>query len=300
MIMNKWPLLLFLGFLSSLANAQEKEQQSYIIPYIGWNQEKLNWNIAGNENGQYPNVLSELKWQQLRGPEMGIISAVSISSRFQVRWNFSYQAITSGTVNDTDYAGDNRALKTAEFNLQADKGYTIKTRLELSYLLWTNQTFSFRPHAGYFGSYQKLYMLDGDTPLIPGKELKSTYKPEWHGAVLGLETNFKKENWNVNLDISGMYFPQYSATANWNLREELRRPVSFEHRSKGKGFDTGLRIGYQLGQRIQPFISARYTQIEAGKGTDKLYMANGDIYKSRLNEVNSTSISFGIGVKVLF
>lgn len=166
-----------LSFLSSLANAQEKERQSYIIPYVGWNQEKLNWNIAGNENGQYPNVLSELKWQQLRGPEMGIISAVSISSRFQVRWNFSYQAITSGTVNDTDYAGDNRALKTAEFNLQADKGYTIKTRLELSYLLWTNQTFSFRPHAGYFGSYQKLYMLDGDTPLIPGKELKAPINP---------------------------------------------------------------------------------------------------------------------------
>lgn len=73
MIMNKWPILLFLGFLTSLASAQEKERQSYIIPYVGWSQEKLNWNIAGNENGQYPNVLSELKWQQLRGPEMGII-----------------------------------------------------------------------------------------------------------------------------------------------------------------------------------------------------------------------------------
>ena len=66
------------------------------------------------------------------------------------KWDFSYQAITSGTVNDTDYAGDNRALKTAEFNLQTDKGFTIKTRLELSYLLWSNQTFSFSPHAGYF------------------------------------------------------------------------------------------------------------------------------------------------------
>ena len=42
--------------------------------------------------------------------------------------------------------------------------------------------------------------------LFP-KRIKSTYKPEWHGAVLGLETHFKKENWNVNLDISGMYFP---------------------------------------------------------------------------------------------
>lgn len=76
--------------------------------------------------------------------------------------------------------------------------------------------------------------------------------------------------------------------------------LSASNTDQGKGFDTGLRIGYQLGQRIQPFISARYTQIEAGKGTDKLYMANGDIYKSRLNEVNSSSISFGIGVKILF
>ncbi|MCT4263271.1 omptin family outer membrane protease [Elizabethkingia anophelis] len=295
MIMNKWYTILLISFYYSIY-AQESPRKSYITPYIGWKQQKFNWNIAGNENGEYPNVLSELKWQQLSGPEMGIISALSISSRFQVKWNFSYQAITSGKVNDTDYAGDNRAFKTAEFNLKADKGYTIKTRLDLSYLLWSNQIFSFSPYAGYFGSYQKLYMLDGDTPLIPGKELRSTYKPQWHGAVLGLETNFKKDNWNVNLDISGMYFPQYSATADWNLREELRRTVSFEHRSKGAGFDAGLRIGYQIGQRIQPFVSAQYTQIKAGKGTDKLYMANEDIYTSRLNEVNYFCFSFNIGI----
>ncbi|HFI4797885.1 omptin family outer membrane protease [Elizabethkingia anophelis] len=293
--MNKWYTILLISLYYSIY-AQEGQRKSYIIPNIGWKQEELNWNIAGNENGQYPNVLSELKWQQLSGPEMGIISGLSISSRFQVKWDFSYQVITSGKVNDTDYAGDNRALKTAEFNLQADKGYTIKTRLELAYLLWSNQTFSFSPHVGYFGSYQMLYMLDGDAPLIPGKELRSTYKPQWHGAVLGLETSFKKDNWNVNLDISGMYFPQYSATADWNLREELRRTVSFEHRSKGAGFDEGLRIGYQIGQRIQPFVSAQYTQIKAGKGTDKLYMANEDIYTSRLNEVNYFCFSFNIGI----
>ena len=114
-----------------------------------------------------------------------------------------------------------------------------------------------------------------------------------------LRNTLQKENWNVNLDISGMYFPNILPLQT-GIFGRTQKACQLRTRSKGKGFDTGLRIGYLLGQRIQPFISARYTQIEAGKGTDKLYMANGDIYKSRLNEVNSSSISFGIGVKILF
>lgn len=299
MIMNKWFYLLFFSFFSLLINAQEREQQSYILPYLDWSQEKFDWNIAGNENGQYPNILSELQWKDLRGPKMGIKSAISILSKFQLKLDLSYKIITAGKVSDTDYAGDNRFVKTSELNLQANKGSTIQTRIELSYLLWSNQEFSFSPHLGYYGSYQTLYMLDGDIPLIAGKELKSTYKPQWHGVIFGIETNFRNKRWDVSLDVSGTYLPHYSAKANWNLREELRQPISFEHKSKAVQWNTGLCIGYQFGKQIEPFISINYTQLTVGKGTDTLYKANGTFHKAQLNEAHANNISVGIGLKIL-
>ena len=96
-------------------------------------------------------------------------------------------------------------LKLPEFNLEIK---VIQLKPVWNYLIFSGLTKHslFRPHAGYFGSYQKLYMLDGDTPLIPGKELKAPINPMARCSSW-LKTNSKRKNWNVNLDISGMYFP---------------------------------------------------------------------------------------------
>ena len=298
MTMNKSYFLLLFCILPFLIQAQAKRQPSSISPYVNWSEENLNWNIAGNEQGQYPNVLSELDWRDLRGPSVGVESVISLSSKFRLKTDLNYKEITRGTVKDTDYAGDNRFLKTSELDLQADKGHSFYTRIELSYLLWSNHHFYFNTHIGYYGAYQTLYMLDGDVPLIEGKKLNSTYKPQSHGVIMGLETNFIHQNWNADFDISAIYLPSYTTKATWNLREELRQPTSFKHKSKGVGWRTGLHIGYQLTQRIQPFFSVHYTHTKINKGTDKLFKANGTTHTAQLNEVHSNSLSIGLGVKV--
>ncbi|MEC4053840.1 hypothetical protein VSP10_13715 [Myroides odoratimimus] len=296
--MRKNYLLLCLILLSTYLSGQVKSPPSYIIPYLHWNQEKLNWNIAGNEFGQYPNVLSELEWEKLYGPEIGTEAALTVWSKFQVKLDLSYKTTLSGRVTDTDYAGDNRLVTTSELNLESDKGHHIKTRLELSYLAWSNDFWSISPHIGYWASYQKLYMLDGDIPLIPQKKLNSKYSPQLQGITLGVQTYFRHHKWETSLDLTGIYLPYYTAKATWNLREELRQPLSFKHKSKGVGYNSTLRIGYQLARHIQPFVSASYTHIKIKKGTDELFKANGTTHTAQLNEVHSSGLSLGIGVKI--
>jgi outer membrane protease len=301
--MHRYYLLLSLYFISLVIHGQNPKQSPkqspYIIPYTSWDTEELNWDIAGNESGKYPNLLSELKWQNLNGPKLGIISGIPITTKLELKLDLSYKIIVSGKVNDSDYAGDNKAVKTAEFNLQANKGHSIKTSLELSYLLLNHQDFTLSIHAGYLGYYKTLYMLDKDAPLNPDKALKSTYKPRYHGVIYGLQTTYTIHNWQATLDISGIHIPSYLANGNWNLREELQHPVSFSHKSKASGYNLDMRLGYQINKNLQPFITINYTQLDANKGTDELYKINGKTHITQLNRVHSSSFSIGIGMKIL-
>ncbi|MDM1384369.1 omptin family outer membrane protease [Myroides marinus] len=296
--MHKYYLLLSLYFISLSVHAQNPKQSPYIIPYTTWDTEELNWDIAGNESGKFPNLLSEIKWKDLSGPKLGIISGIPITPKLKLKLELSYKTIISGKVNDSDYAGDNKAVKTAEFNLQADKGHSIKTSLELSYLLLNRQDFTLNIHAGYLGYYKTLYMLDSDTPLNKDKKLNSTYKPRYHGVIYGLQTSYTIHNWQATLDISGIHLPSYLANANWNLREELQHPISFTHKSKASGYNLALHLGYHISKNLQPFITANYTQLDASKGTDKLYKINGNTHTTQLNRVHSSNFHIGVGIKI--
>lgn len=247
-------IVLFCFILFSLAAlTQDKAPKFTIMPVVSWNQEKLDWNIAGDENGQNPNILSELKWRKIRGAEIGFSSTVALSSLFRATIAIRHFWINQGVVNDSDYASDNRAVKTADDNFKADQGHATNIRAELSYPIRTNEKFALRTHVGYFGRYQTLYMLDGPQPLVEGKVLKSTYKPRWHGLILGLNTDYRMDSWNFHMDISGLYFPRYSANANWNLQEDFNHPISFTHKASGMGWESASRAPSK--QRILPFFT---------------------------------------------
>lgn len=296
--MKKYLALFCSSIFALTALAQEKKPKLTITPVIGWNQEKLDWNIAGDENGQNPNILSELKWRKLRGPEIGLSSTVALSSVLHADVAFSHFWISQGTVNDADYASDNRAVKTADYDFKANRGHSSNIRAEIFYTIGTTEKFAFAAHTGYFGRYQTLYMLDGVTPLVEGKELKSTYKPRWHGLILGLKTDYHTDYWSFLLDLSGLYFPRYSANANWNLQEDFSHPISFTHKAKGLGWEANFRLERQVAKTIFPFVQIGYTGLKTGTGTDQLFKIDGTSTISQLNAVQSSSFRLGLGVSI--
>nr|WP_288813142.1 hypothetical protein [uncultured Sphingobacterium sp.] len=298
--MKNYITLLSLGLLSGVTIAQENTTKLTIMPSIAWNQEKLDWNIAGDENGKNPNVLSELKWRKLRGPELGISSVVTLSPEVEAMVSISHFYITQGIVNDSDYASDNRTEKTADFDFKADRGHATSARAEIYYSIRKTEKFYLAAHTGYFGRYQTLYMLDGEQPLVVGKELKSTYKPRWHGIILGLNTAYHVDQWHVWMGISGLYFPRYSANANWNLQEEFNHPISFTHKAKGMGWEAYLQLQRQVAKAIYPFLQVGYTGLTTRTGTDQLFKADGTSLTTQLNDVNSSSFRIGLGARIQF
>ncbi|MGE8380804.1 MAG: hypothetical protein ACN6PN_20725 [Sphingobacterium sp.] len=298
--MKKYLALFCSSLFALAAPAQEKKSKFTIIPVIGWNQEKLDWNIAGDENGQNPNILSELKWRKLRGPEIGISSTIALSSALQAEVAFRHFWISQGTVNDADYASDNRAVKTADYDFKANRGHSSNIRVEIFNTIRTTEKLAFTAHTGYFGRYQTLYMLDGAQPLVESKELKSTYKPRWHGLILGLKTDYHTDHWSLLLDVSGIYFPRYSANANWNLQEDFNHPISFTHKAKGMGWEVNFRLERQVTKSISPFVQIGYTGLSTRTGTDQLFKADGTSTISQLNAVHSSSLRLGLGVHMKF
>lgn len=297
--MKKNVILLPLFLCSSAIFGQGKQMKFSLTPEISWSHEQLNWSIAGDEHGKNPNILSELKWKNLQGPQIGISSSKKIVRRVHLEAAFRYQWITTGTVNDADYASDNRAAKTSDLNLNANKGHTVQAKAELYYILLSTRRFSILPHTGLFLKHQTVYMLDGEVPLIDGKELKSTYKPKWQGLSLGVRTSYYADQWEITLDVNGHYFPRYSARANWNLQENFSHPTSFIHKARGMGWVTGLYVSRPMSQKVMPFLRVWYSGLSTGSGKDYLYKADGTMSTSHLNGVRSESFSVGIGARIV-
>lgn len=293
-------LIPFLSVLPLCAHAQESIGTFTVQPTVGWSQQQVDWSIAGDQNGQHPNVLSELKWKKIRGPEIGLASAYRLTSAIVLLGNFRYQHIVSGTVNDSDYAGDNRAVTTAAYDLPADRGYTIDAKAELSYAIALSPLLSLQPHAGYIGRFQQLYMLDGETPLISGRELKSTYSPSWHGLTLGLAASYRMGLWKLSLDMAGVFIPSYSSKANWNLQDNFNHPVSFRHKSKGKGWNGHFELSQKTNKNIYPFLYISCSVAAMDHGKDILYLSDASLYYSRLNGVHSRSLQAGLGAKIVW
>ncbi|MGS2741716.1 hypothetical protein [Sinomicrobium sp. M5D2P17] len=290
-------LLFFLLFTCNDVLAQEfPEYKLSIHPYVKYRQEDLRWSIAGDVNGQNPNILSELIWKRLQGPQVGLMIQKNISRRFSVQADMSYMGVTTGRVTDTDYRRDDRQDISFDENLRSDRGYSLSFDARLQYLVYIHPKVSILPFLGFTNKYQHVFMLDNEIPLIKGSVLKSTYTPHWYGGTAGGVFVFNAGKARISLEVSGDLV-KYSAKANWNLRSELAHPVSFKHSATGKGVNAQLFVAYPLCENIYITLNADISHAETGNGTDKTFYESGKKVYTRLNSVVNKSYGLGFGLK---
>ncbi|MGS2761239.1 hypothetical protein [Sinomicrobium sp. M5D2P9] len=290
-------LLFFLLFTCNDVLAQEfPEYKLSIHPYVKYRQEDLRWSIAGDVNGQNPNILSELIWKRLQGPQVGLMVQKKISGRFSVQADMSYMGVTTGRVTDTDYREDNRQDISYDERLQSDRGYALTFDARLQYLVYTHPKVSIIPFLGFTNKYQHVFMLDNEVPLMEGSILKSTYTPHWYGGTAGGVFVFNAGKARIFLEVSGDLV-KYSAKANWNLRSEFAHPVSFKHSATGKGVNAQLFVEYPLYENMYVTLNADISHAETGTGTDKTFYQSGKKVYTRLNSVVNKSYGLGVGLK---
>lgn len=273
----------------------------------GYRQDNLDWNIAGDINGNNPNILSELTWTDLEIFQLEFGLERRFKRNFKLGGTLAYGLIFDGQNQDSDYLGDNRTLEFSRSNNSADGDDTWDLSVAFGYeFLFGSGTIGLTPLFGLSYHAQKLQITDGFQtipPLGPFPGLNSSYDASWYGPWTGLDFFFgilRKDRMTLRHEfkfgVEYHFYAEYYAKANWNLRSDFAHPKSFEHETDGSGIIFKGGYKYFFDARWSLDFNGKYQKWETDPGIDRVFFSNGTVVETRLNEVNWDSYSLMIGV----
>ncbi len=285
--------------------------ETELIVSAGYRRDDLDWNIAGDANGNNPNVLSELTWDDLESYQVQFRGSLVIPNIIALRAVADYGWIFDGQNQDSDYLGDNRTFEFSRSNNSADDGEVWDASLAIGYPFRTGQTVisTITPLVGYSHHEQNLTMTGGYQTIPPAGSfpgLDSSYDTEWQGPWVGIDMRFRAGEIRNFAERFETYFSyeyhwaDYHAEADWNLRDDFQHPKSFEHDADGNGWIIRTGFNFALQRHIALNFNFDYQNWSTDDGTDKVFYADGTTAKTRLNEVNWTSYAVGLGLSVRF
>lgn len=276
---------------------------------IGYRMDNLDWNIAGDQYGSNPNILSELEFNDLEIYQAGLELKVTVN-RIYFRASVCLGEITDGESTDSDYDQDNRSGLYSRSKSEINNNDVQDRSVGLGYQFdFFKRRLKIAPLIGTSCHEQNIRMTDGvqtvatsgRTPAlgpIPG--LRSTYETEWTSWWLGMDISLELTT-NLSLFSSLEYhLVDYDAKANWSLREDFAHPVSFTHEADGNA--TAIKIGISHFFVEHWAIGLLYSRQKwsAGGGYDRLFLATGQTTTTKLNEVNWDSRSINLSLSCRF
>jgi outer membrane autotransporter protein len=277
----------------------------------GYRNDELDWNIAGDINGNNPNVVSELTWDDLESYQLKFQGGLVWPNLIAVRGSLAYGWLFDGKNQDSDYLGDNRTFEFSRSNNTTDEDEVWDASLAVGYPARFGRTViaTVTPLVGYSHHEQQLNISDGyqTIPSVgPFEGLDSSYDTKWKGPWIGIDMHFKAaeiksfaHRFETYLTYE-YHWADFEAEANWNLRDDLAHPKSFSHDTNGNGFVIGAGINYRLTQHWALNFNFDYQDWSTDSGTIKFFLADGTTHKQQLNEVNWTSYAFMMGLSLRF
>lgn len=263
-----------------------------IIASTGTTNFNLKWAIAGNMEGQNPNVLSELIWNDLKGYNYNFKVVYRISNRFTISSQLNNTRIKSGKVTDIDYATDDREEVSSNSIFNSNKGYLRNLNSNMAYKIHSNHI-ELAVFLGIDYKQQNLTLLQGNREF---ENLDSYYKNNWFGPQTGFIAGYKL-NQKLNTTLTFMLERHfYNATANWNLRNDFKHPESFRHKTVVYGFSPSIVFEYLIKDNLGLFCNLNSYYTTSRHGSDILYYRNNDVSRTRLNFVESTIHSINVGL----
>ncbi len=284
--------------------------QTEFLLSTGYRVDDLDWNIAGDINGNNPNIISELEWEGLESFQLKIANKTVLNQLFLLRGSLAYGWIFDGENQDSDYAGDDRTFEFSRSNNNSDKGNMLDASFGLGWQFsFGRSDFVMAPVIGYSYHEQNLTMTDGYQTIPPSGPfpgLDSTYETEWKGPFIGLDFTFRTDEKNkITPEIETFitieyHWADFYAEADWNLRTDFAHPKSYEHEADGHGFilNTGLKFIFNYHWLLN--INLDYQNWSTDPGIIRFFNADGTTPKQRLNEVNWTSYAIMAGIEYHF
>lgn len=291
--------------------------KSHLRVNAGYRRDELDWNIAGDLNGQNPNVLSELQWE-LDMIEYKAEGQYVFLDSFVLDGMVAYSDAFDGENQDSDYLGNNRTFEFSRSNNQSDAkavdystgiGYRMNLdryarEVDVEHL-WVTAL------AGYSRHELDINITDG-FQTIPATGafdgLASQYDAQWDSPWVGLEALGSRKR------LSGFarfeyHLADYEAEADWNLRPTFQHPVSFRHEAEGYGMVFKIGMDYEIKPWWTIGILTDLQTWKAKEGVDRTFFTDqavidlglsGNEIQTRLNEVNWDSMAFMFSTRFLF
>ena len=217
-------LVSILFCLSMLTTPAIAATQFDIFP--SYRQDNFIWNKAGLND--FPNVLSELKWENLRIQGIKGVLKHDMGKRHFLEASGGWGWIYSGANQDSDYDGDNRTEEYSRSNNTADHGNVFDLSLALGWKLQDKPTRRTSLLAGYAINSQNLTMTNGMQTIPPDGPfpgLNAAYKGLWRGPWLGIAHEQKlHKKWALMTRVE-YHLPNFNGEAHWNLRPDLAHPL---------------------------------------------------------------------------
>ena len=281
----------------------------------GYRQDDMDWNVAGDIHGENPTILSELTWKNLLIHEFRLGIRADLKNSFYLKGSINYGVIVEGENQDSDFAEDNRQMEFSRSNNDAGRGSTLDSLIGAGYRLRLfSKSLSVIPLAGYSYHRQNLTMTDGyqsitwtGGPSLGSFDgLDSSYDAEWWGPWAGIDLILEMERFTktpapVSLYAGYAYhWATYYAEADWNLRDDFQHPKSFEHEADGTGMVVNLGIRIHLYDRCSLTFGYETETWSTEEGTDRVFLTDGTVSETRLNEVNRHTEIFLMGFLIRF
>lgn len=300
--------LLFSSIIKSqdVSDADSSYNTFYIKLTGGINNNDFKWSIAGPKNT--PNILSELHWYDIKSFSTGIEFEGTVYKGLFCSADATYGSIYKGKNRDSDYGDDNKINEVFRSINRSDKGNLWNVSLGVGYMIPLSVgelKCKVGPSLGYYYGSQKFFITDAMQEIPFNAQIigvNSTYKTKWKSNLgwIGLNLYIEfAERWWINM-IYKYHDVVYYAEADWNLIDEFMHPKSFEHSAFGYGLQGDWSFGYKISNHISLNINIEYNNWTTGKGTDKLFKADGTTPITRLNNVTYHSFGVLTGISIVF
>ncbi|MGB8598826.1 MAG: hypothetical protein WCD07_03205 [Burkholderiales bacterium] len=263
---------------------------------VGLRQDSLRWSIA--DAGA--NIASEVKWSSMFITQLRGAAKLNLPNNWQVRGAISAGGVRSGNNQDSDFADSNRTQEFSRSNNSSGgsaRDFSIAVGKKLRRADFPNgDTLHLVPLLGLSLHQQNFTMFNGVQTIpangpFPG--LGNGYDTKWQSAWAGLEA-LRGMGEKLTLNAKGeMHLVDYSAEANWNLRNDFAHPVSFKHSATGLGLALGVGGTYRYNKNFLMNAALDYQTWKTGGGKDQTFFAGGTTANFALNSVrwNSTSLN---------
>lgn len=284
-------LISFLSLLYCDAYSQAQEKKMYLELGPLYNNSCFEWSIAGNLEGKSPNILSELKFNNITSLGTYIKGEYHLRKALVITADFNKSQTINGEGIDTDYEDDNRKNPTFEKKFISNKGNFTSLKAGFGFPIRLSTRIMMTPIIQYYLTNQYFYILNNEMP-----DLKSTYQTEMRGAEISIKTKvFLNKALYTTLTFSH-HLVNYKAEADWNLIDSFKHPLSFSQTSNGSGYNIDFTFGVKLNKTFYATAAGDFNLTNISKGIDTSYLITEKEISTQFNGAKNKMYALKIGI----